>query len=92
MTEIDTKLTTLETLAALLDTGAHVLIAKINGEYRIATAMQLDAQDSDADNDFPNLVFLTGLDPDGEYAIEASEAATLADVVRDAALLNGVPT
>lgn len=90
MPDLDTKLTALDNLTALLDAGANVLIAKIDGQYRIATALQLDGHESDADNDYPNLVLLSGLDPDGEYCIECSEAQSLADALQHVATLNCV--
>lgn len=90
MPDLDTKLTTLESLASLLDAGAQVLIARVDGKLRIATARQID--DSDVCNLLPNMTLISGLDPDGEYQIECSEAATLEEVLRDACVLNGVET
>ena len=88
MTDLDTKLNAIESLASLLDAGAQVLIARVDGKLRIATARQID--DSDVCNLLPNMTLISGLDPDGEYQIECSEAATLDTAMRYAALVNGV--
>lgn len=53
-----------------------------------ATAMFV--ADTEVSNRSPLITFLCGLDQDGEYQIESSEADSLSAVVADAATLNMV--
>ena len=62
MPDLDTKLNAIESLASLLDAGAQVLIARVDGKLRIATARQID--DSDVCNLLPNMTLISGLDPE----------------------------
>lgn len=87
MHNIDTKLTAFDQLASLLRDGVQVLIVRVGDKYRIATVRQCDTEVS---NHSPHSTFLCGLDPDGEYQIESSEADSLSAVFADAATLNMV--
>jgi len=92
MTNIDTKLTTLEQLESLGDAVNVIVLRKTFNGWDIATANVTDSDETKAANNQPlESLLCEGVPHDIEFTLESATGRTLADAVRDVATLNDLP-